>query len=87
MSAQPPRAITFFFRSAAKECDMRLKVDKTSDALSFRLDESAIVDSEEVRPGVILDFNEHGQVVGVEFLGIHARTTEQELTSLHFETT
>jgi uncharacterized protein YuzE len=66
---------------------MRLKVDKTSDALYFRLDESAIVDSEEVRPGVILDFNEHGQVVGVEFLGIRARTTEQELTSLHFETT
>jgi uncharacterized protein YuzE len=65
---------------------MRLKVDKTSDALYFRLDESAIVDSEEVRPGVILDFNEHGQVVGVEFLGIHARTTEHELTSLRFET-
>jgi uncharacterized protein YuzE len=43
---------------------MRLKVDKTSDALYFRLEESAIVDSEEVRPGVILDFNEYGQVVG-----------------------
>jgi uncharacterized protein YuzE len=65
---------------------MRLKVDKASDALYFRLDESAIVDSEEVRPGVILDFNEHGQVVGVEFLGIHDRMTEHELTSLHFET-
>ena len=63
---------------------MRLKVDKTSDALYFRLNESTIVDSEEVRPGVILDFNEHGQVVGVEFLGIHARTMEHELTSLHF---
>jgi uncharacterized protein YuzE len=67
---------------------MRLKVDKATDALYFRLDESAIVDSEEVRPGIILDFNELGQVVGVEFLGgIHARTTEHELTSLHFETT
>jgi uncharacterized protein YuzE len=66
---------------------MRLKVDKTSDALYFRLDESAIVDSEEVRPGVILGFNEHSQDVGVKFLGIRARTTEQELTSLHFETT
>jgi uncharacterized protein YuzE len=65
---------------------MRLKVDKASDTLYFRLDESAIVDSEEVRPGVILDFNERGQAVGVEFLGIHARMTEHELTSLHFET-
>jgi uncharacterized protein YuzE len=65
---------------------MRLKVDKVSDALYFRLDETAIVDSEEVRPGIILDFNERGQVVEVEFLGIHARTTERELTSLLFET-
>ena len=66
---------------------MRLKVDKASDALYFRLDESTIVDSEEVRPGVILDFNGREQVVGVEFLGILARMTEHELTSLHFETT
>jgi uncharacterized protein YuzE len=46
-----------------------------------------MVDSEEVRPGVILDFNERGQVVGVELLGIHVQTTERELASLHFETT
>jgi uncharacterized protein YuzE len=73
-------------RSEAQGSHMRLKVDKASDALYFRLDESAIVDSEEVRAGVILDFNERGQVVGVEFLGIYARMTEHELTSLHFET-
>jgi uncharacterized protein YuzE len=57
-----------------------------SDALYFRLNESAIIDSEEVRPGVILDFDKDGQVVGVEFLGIRARTNEQELRSLNFET-
>ena len=75
-------------RLEAQRSHMRLKVDKASDALYFRLDESSIVDSEEVWPGVILDFNEHGQVVGVEFLGIFARMTEHELTSLlHFETT
>jgi uncharacterized protein YuzE len=75
------------FRSETEGSYMRLKVDKASDALYFRLDGSTIVDSEEVRPGVILDFNERGQVVGVEFLGIHARMTEHELTSLHFEAT
>ncbi|MBF0565843.1 MAG: DUF2283 domain-containing protein [Nitrospirae bacterium] len=36
---------------------MRLKVDKENDALYFRIDEAAIVESEEVEPGVILDFN------------------------------
>ncbi len=65
---------------------MRLKIDKESDALYFRLNEKAIIDSEEVRPGVILDFDKDGQVVGVEFLGIRARASEQELASLNFET-
>jgi uncharacterized protein YuzE len=65
---------------------MRLKVDKESDALYFRLDESAIVESEEIRPGVILDFDKEGRLVGVEFLGIKARVSEQELTFLQFQT-
>lgn len=60
--------------------------DREDDALYFRLDESAIVESEEVRPGVILDFDKKGQVVGVEFLGIKARLAEEELTSLQFQT-
>ena len=48
---------------------MQLKVDKESDTLYFRLNEKAIVDSEEVRPGIMFDFDKDGQVVGVEFLG------------------
>ncbi|MBU4271377.1 MAG: DUF2283 domain-containing protein [Planctomycetes bacterium] len=65
---------------------MRIKVDKENDALYFRLDEKRIVESEEVRPGVILDFDENDQVVGVEFLGISARATEGELSCLQFQT-
>ena len=65
---------------------MRVKVDKDSDALYFRLHESRIVESEEVRPGVILDFDENDRVVGVEFLGISSRATPQELSTLQFET-
>ena len=65
---------------------MRLRVDREDDALYFRLDESDIVESEEVRPGVILDFDKEGQVVGVEFLRIKARLAEEELTSLQFQT-
>ena len=65
---------------------MRVKVDIASDALYFRLDESRIVESEEVRPGVILDFDEDDQVVGVEFLGISSRASRQELSSMQFQT-
>ena len=65
---------------------MRIKIDKESDALYFRLDENRIVDSEEIRPGVILDYDEKQNVVGVEFLGLSSRIPAQELTSLQFET-
>jgi uncharacterized protein YuzE len=66
---------------------MKIKVDKDSDALYFRLDESRIVESEEVRPGVILDYDKDERVVGVEFLGISKRATKEELSSLQFHTT
>jgi uncharacterized protein YuzE len=66
---------------------MRLKIDREGDALYLRLDESAIVDSEEVQPGVILDFDEHSRVVGVEILGIRDRVPEAMLRTLQFETT
>ena len=66
--------------------DMRLKVDKESDALYFRLDESAIVESEEVQPGVILDFAADGQVVGIEMLDISKRVSPEQLRMIQFET-
>lgn len=65
---------------------MRIKVDKESDALYFRLDESRIIESEEVRPGVILDYDENERVVGVEFLGISARASDVDLSSIQFQT-
>ena len=65
---------------------MRIKVDKDSDALYFRLDENRVVESEEVRPGVVLDFDKDDKVIGVEFLGISARATSEELSIMQFQT-
>lgn len=56
---------------------MRVKVDKKSDALYFRLDESRIVESEEVRPGIVLDYDAEDRVVGIEFLNISSRAEEE----------
>jgi len=65
---------------------MKLKIDKENDTLYFRLDENAIVESEEIRPGVILDFDKDGRVVGIEFLNIAERVNQEELTTLQFQT-
>jgi len=64
---------------------MRLKVDRENDVLYFRWDDSPVVESEEVQPGVILDFNEEGHAIGVEILALSSRTTPQQLRVLQFE--
>jgi uncharacterized protein YuzE len=65
---------------------MRLKVDREADALYLRLDDSTIVESQEVSPGVVLDFNEQNQVVGVEILGLSKRAPQMNLRELQFQT-
>ncbi len=65
---------------------MRLKIDKENDALYFRLDESSIVESEEVQPGVVLDFNSNGKVVGIEILNLSTRMNSEQLKVLQYET-
>ncbi len=64
---------------------MKVHFDQKSDALYFRLDDSRIVESEEVKPGIVLDFNEQNQVVGVEILNAGKRVPESSLKQMHFE--
>jgi len=65
---------------------MRIKIDRAGDAVYFRLDEAKIVESEEVQPGVILDYNSDGKVVGVEMLGVSQRVAPERLSVVQVET-
>ncbi len=65
---------------------MKLHVDKEADALYLRLDASTIIESEEVSPGVVLDYNESNEVVGVEILDLSQRSSELDLSAFEFET-
>jgi uncharacterized protein YuzE len=65
---------------------MRLKVDRESDALYLRLDEAAVVESEEVQPGVVLDYDATDNVVGVEILNLSKRVAPERLRVLQLET-
>jgi len=64
---------------------MRLTIDQKADALYFRLDDSRIHESEEVRPGVILDFAENGEVVGVEILRLSRRVAKPNLRDFQYQ--
>lgn len=65
---------------------MKVRMDHRNDVLYFRLDESAIVDSEEVKPGVILDYDADDNVVGIEILGLSKRVSSDMLKIMQFET-
>jgi uncharacterized protein YuzE len=64
---------------------MRLRFDENADALYLRLDDSKILESEEVQPGVVLDFNDRNQVVGIEIRGVKARVPLANLRQMQFE--
>jgi uncharacterized protein YuzE len=42
---------------------VRVQFDEKADAVYFRLDESEIIESEEVRPGILLEFNKPNEVL------------------------
>lgn len=65
---------------------MKVKIDKESDALYFRLDDDEIVESEEVQPGIILDFDENGRMIGIEILSLSSRFAAEKLRVMQFET-
>lgn len=65
---------------------MKIHIDKTSDALYLRLDDSDIVDTEEVSPGVMLDYNADGKVTGLEILNLSSRTTNNSLDKIQLLT-
>lgn len=64
---------------------MKLHYDEEADALYLRLDDSAVDESDEVQPGIILDFDASGQVVGIEILGLRARVPLANLKQIQFE--
>lgn len=53
---------------------MKMHYDPEADAFSVQFaGKEAYAGSEEVAPGVILDFDADGQVIGVEILDVRAR--------------
>ena len=64
---------------------MKLTIDEAADAMYLRLDNSRIVESAEVSPGIVLDFNEANEVVGVEMLYLSKRSSNLDLSDLQFE--
>jgi len=64
---------------------MKVTVDKEADALYMRLSDTCIHNSEEVKPGVILDYDDKNNLVGVEILRVSERVPSATLKSVLVE--
>jgi len=64
---------------------MKLTVDQEADALYLNLDDRPATDSREIAPGVILDYDQEGKVVGMEMLHLSKRAARSSLEHLQVE--
>ena len=56
---------------------MKVVYDQRTDTLSFLLREgSTVAESDEEKPGVILDYDEQGNLISLEILDASRRVTE-----------
>ena len=64
---------------------MKLTIDR-DDALYLNLGEAPAAESGEISPGLILDYNAEGKVVGIEMLYLSKRVGAKELSRMQLET-
>jgi len=65
---------------------MKLRIDKATDALYLRLDTAKVIESEQVAPGVIVDFDSKNRVVGLEVLNVSKRLPQASRPSARAKT-
>ena len=53
---------------------MKIEFDQHADAMYIRLRSGAVAESEEIRPGVVFDYDAEGKVLGIEMLDVSERT-------------
>ena len=53
---------------------MKIEYDPKADAMYIRLIAGTVVESDELRPGTVFDFDAAGRVLGIEMLDVSQRT-------------
>ena len=63
---------------------MRITYDEEVDAIYLRLKETLYYESDEVKEGLILDYDREGNLIGIEILDASEYLSPEELATLSF---
>ncbi len=64
---------------------MKLEYDPQVDAAYITLVEGEVVDSEELRPGIVVDYDAHDRIVGIEILNVRKQFPDADLQRLELQ--
>jgi uncharacterized protein YuzE len=64
---------------------VKIHFDQAADALYIILGDADVLESEEVQPGVIFDFDDENRVVAIEILRASERVPGANLKQIEFE--
>ncbi len=62
---------------------MKVTYDKNADILTIVFNENPVLESDEEKPGVIIDFDAEGNIVGLEILDASRRIKEPSDIEFH----
>lgn len=64
---------------------MKIHYSHEVDALYIRFNQDVITDTDEISPEIIMDYNENGDIVGIEILSASSKADIKELIIKNFE--
>jgi uncharacterized protein YuzE len=64
---------------------VKVHFDAETDALYIVLSNADVLESEEVQPGIIIDFDDQNRVVAIEVLRVSDRVPDADLKQFQFE--
>ncbi len=64
---------------------MKIEYSKEADALYVYFKEELVAKSKEIEDGVVIDFDEKGQLIGIEVLDVSQRFSLSDIVNVNIE--
>ena len=64
---------------------MKLRYDEQVDILYIRLKETPYHESDEIKEGIIMDYDKEGNIIGIEILDASEYLSPDELATVNFD--